>query len=169
MLLMAVKLLVESGADVALDVIGDGPLRQYLEAQAVQIKISDRVTFHGSLGESGIIEKMRNADIYVLSSLQEPLGVACMEAMSMELATIGTNAGGVGEIITHDVNGLLVPPMDPEAIAAAVRGLIEDSARRNRLAHAGRRSIVAEFDSRLGAATLYERVFGHPPAEAHSP
>lgn len=168
-LLRAVKLLVEGGADVTLDVVGDGPLRPNLEAQAVADGLTERVNFHGSLGESQIIDKMHDADIFVLASLSEPLGVAYMEAMAMEVATIGTAAGGVGEIITHDENGVLVPPNDPEAIASAIRALIGDSARRERLARAGRRSIVEQFDSRLGARTLYERLFGHPPAEAKFP
>jgi glycosyltransferase involved in cell wall biosynthesis len=165
-LLKAVKILVDGGTDVVLDIIGDGPLRESLEAQAGEQGLSKCVTFHGSLGESQIIEKMRDADIFVLSSLNEPLGVVCMEAMSMEVAIIGTNAGGVGEIITDDVTGVLVPPKDAEAIAAAILGLVQDSARREHLARAGRLSIIQNFDSRIGAATLFERLFGHPPAEA---
>ena len=124
-LLKAVKLLVEGGADVTLDLIGDGPDRQSLEAQMVQEGLSERVTFHGSLSETRIIEQMRDADIFVLASLSEPLGVAYMEAMAMEVATIGTDAGGVGEIITHGENGLLVPPKDPEALAFAIRSLTQ--------------------------------------------
>jgi colanic acid/amylovoran biosynthesis glycosyltransferase len=167
-LLKAVKLLVDGGADVRLDVIGDGPLRQDLEAQASADGLAKRVTFHGSLGELEIIEKMHDADIFVLASISEPLGVAYMEAMAMEVATIGTAAGGVGEIITHDENGVLVPPQNPPALASAIRGLIEDSDRRERLARAGRRSIVQHFDSRLGARTLFERIFGHPPPDGLS-
>jgi glycosyltransferase involved in cell wall biosynthesis len=163
-LLKAVKLLVEVGADVTLDLIGDGPERQSLEAQANRDGLWERVRFHGSLGEVQIIEAMRDVEIFVLASLAEPLGVAYMEAMAMEVATIGTAAGGVGEIIIPGENGLLVPPNDPEALAAAIRGLMQDSAYRQRLGRAGRRSIIEQFDSRLGATTLYERLFGHPPA-----
>jgi glycosyltransferase involved in cell wall biosynthesis len=163
-LLKALKLLVDSGADVTLDLIGDGPERQALEAQASRDGLSERVQFHGSLGESRIIEAMHNADIFVLASLAEPLGVAYMEAMAMEVPTIGTAAGGVTEIITHGENGLLVPPKDPEALAAAIRTLMQDRVYRARLAGAGRQSIIERFDSRLGAATLYQRLFGHPPA-----
>jgi glycosyltransferase involved in cell wall biosynthesis len=162
------KLLVDGGADVVLDVIGDGPQRQNLEAQAREDGLSKRVTFYGSLGENQIIEMMQSAEIFILSSLFEALGVVCMEAMSMEVAMVATNVGGVGEIITHDKNGVLVPSKDPEAIAAAVRDLIEDGPRRERLARAGRQSIIQNFDSRLGAATWYERTFGHPPESARS-
>ena len=162
-LLKAVKILHEGGTDVTLDLIGDGPERQTLEAQAVQDGLSERVTFHGSLSETRIIETMHDADIFVLASLGEPLGVAYMEAMAMEVATIGTNAGGVGEIINHGENGLLVLPKDPDALAVAIRRLREDGAYRKQLAQKGRQSIIERFDSRLGAATLYERLFGKSP------
>jgi glycosyltransferase involved in cell wall biosynthesis len=106
---------------------------------------------------------MRGMDIFILASHSEPLGVAYMEAMAMELATIGTAAGGVPEIITDRENGLLVPPKDADALAAAIRGLMQSRACRDTIARAGRRTIIERFDSRLGAATLYERLFGHLP------
>ena len=161
-LLKAVKILLDGGLDVTLDVIGDGPERQALEGQADQDGLSERVTFYGSLSESRIIEAMHDADIFVLASLGEPLGVAYMEAMAMEVATIGTDAGGVAEIIKNGENGLLVPPKDPDALALAIRRLKEDGAYRKQIAQRGRQSIVERFDSRLGAATLYERLFGQP-------
>jgi colanic acid/amylovoran biosynthesis glycosyltransferase len=162
-LLKAVSLLVRDGSDVTLELIGDGPERPSLEAMAAGYGLSGRATFHGSLGEAGIIEMMHDADIFILASHSEPLGVAYMEAMAMEVATIGTDAGGVREIITDGENGLLVPPQDPESLACAIRRLTQDRAFRDRIARAGRQSIVERFDSRLGAATLYERLFGHPP------
>ena len=79
----------------------------------------------------------------------------------MQVATVGTAAGGVGEIITDGVDGVLVPPADPEALAGTIRHLVEDEDRRKRIAAAGRLKIVERFDSRLGAATLYERITGH--------
>ena len=93
------------------------------------------------------------------------MGVVYMEAMAMEVATIGTNAGGVPEIITDGVDGLLVPPMDPPALARAIRCLIDEPAFRESLGKAGRRKILKQFDSRLWATTLYRRLFGHGPEE----
>jgi colanic acid/amylovoran biosynthesis glycosyltransferase len=164
-LLAALKTLVEGGADLTLDLVGDGPERQSLEADVARYGLSERVTFHGSLGETEIIETMRDADIFILASFAEPLGVVYMEAMAMEVATVGTAAGGVGEIISNGENGLLVPPRDVEALAAAIRCLMQDDAYRRSLAREGRREIVERFDSRLGAATLYERLFGHQPTK----
>jgi colanic acid/amylovoran biosynthesis glycosyltransferase len=81
-----------------------------------------------------------------------------MEAMSMEVATVGTAAGGVGEIITDGVDGLLVEPRNVEALAGAMARLQDNPDLRRRLAQAGRPTIINRFDSRIGARTLRERL-----------
>jgi glycosyltransferase involved in cell wall biosynthesis len=108
---------------------------------------------------------MREADVFVLSSHAEPLGVVTMEAMSMGLASVATDAGGVREIMTHERDGLLVPPKDPAALAEALRRLAEDEALRQRLAAAGRRTVVERFDSRHSAGKLFERLTGERPTQ----
>lgn len=162
-LLEAVKRLVAAGHEITLEIIGEGPQRAELESRSRESGLSDRVRFLGSLSEQQIIERMREADLFVLASHAEPLGVVYMEAMSMQVATIGTAAGGVGEIITTGVDGILVPPRDAEALADAIGNLIKDKLLRRRLAAAGRRTIIERFDSRLGAATVYEQLTGEAP------
>ena len=162
-LLEALGKLQPRGVHFDLTLIGDGPEREQLTQQRDRLGLADRVTFTGSLGETQIIAAMREADVFVLSSHAEPLGVVSMEAMAMEVATLATDAGGVGEIITDGVDGKLVPPGDPDALADALEQLARDPDQRRRLARAGRQSIIANFDSRRGAATLYERLFGRRP------
>lgn len=162
-LLEALGQLQTDGVAFKLTMIGDGPDRQDLVDQAQRLGLADRVTFTGSLGESEIIDAMRTSDVFVLSSHAEPLGVVSMEAMSMEVATIATDAGGVGEIITDDEDGKLVPPGNAQALAEAIRDMATDPAMRERLAKAGRQSIIRNFDSRRGAATLFERLTGQRP------
>ncbi|MEM9881658.1 MAG: glycosyltransferase [Planctomycetota bacterium] len=162
-LLDALRRLDGRGVAFDLTLIGDGPQRGELEAKADTLGLADRVTFTGSLGEDAIIEHMQHADVFVLSSHAEPLGVVTMEAMAMEVAAVATDAGGVGEIVTDGVDGLLVPPEDAAAMASALQKLTEDSALRRRLAAAGRRTIVERFDSRRGAATLFEKLTGRRP------
>ena len=127
------------------------------------------MTFTGSLSEDAIIEHFRQADVFVLSSHAEPLGVVLMEAMAMEVAVIGTDAGGVGEIVTHGRDGLLVSPRDPAALAAGLRTLAQDAALRLRIAQAGRRRVIEAFDSRRGAATLFTRFTGGSPEAMLTP
>ena len=148
---------------VELTIVGDGPERANIEQQVQRLGLNDRVTLTGSVAEHQIIALMRESDLFVAPSHAEPLGVVYMEAMAMGVATIGTDAGGVAEIIDSGRDGLLVPPRDPAALAQAIQSLIDDPARREQLAKAGRESVVKNFDARIGAATLYERLHGHAP------
>jgi colanic acid/amylovoran biosynthesis glycosyltransferase len=163
-LIQAVEELTAASRDVTLDLIGAGPERDALERRVREAGLGDRVIFHGSLGEDQVIEHLGRADAFVLASRAEPLGVAYMEAMALELPTIGTAAGGVGEIITNGVDGLLVPAGDSHALAAAIVLLMDNTELAHQLGRAGRRTIVSRFDSRLGAAVVYERLFGCTPA-----
>ena len=163
-LLRAVKILADQGVDVGLRIAGGGDEEQALKALASELRIENRVTLLGSLPEDRVMQELRSADLFVMGSLAEPLGVVAMEAMALGIAPIGTAAGGLGEIIDDGENGLLVPPGDPAALAAAVATLAGDEPRRRSLAAAARRKIVETFDSRDGAAQLYMRFFGESPA-----
>ncbi len=166
LLLDAVGALRRDGLPLSLTIVGDGPLRAELEARAQRSGLSGVVTFAGSLGQEEIIRRMRSSDLFVLPSDAEGLGVAFMESMAMEVATIGTRVGGVPEIIDDGVDGILVSPSDPEALARAIRRLADDPDLRRRIASAGRRKIISRFDCRIGAATLYDRLMGRPPPDA---
>jgi glycosyltransferase involved in cell wall biosynthesis len=162
-LIRAVAKLQDQGVNVSLRLAGDGPERESLEKLVAELKLSKGVSFAGSISEEQAQKEMNEADVFVLASHAEPLGVAYMEAMAAGVPTIGTNAGGVPEIIADGTDGLLVPPKDPAALSSAIRRLIDDEALRRRLASAGRRKIEQQFDSRLGAAVLYKRLTGKAP------
>jgi colanic acid/amylovoran biosynthesis glycosyltransferase len=159
----ALARLRRSGRDVRLSIVGDGPDRAALQELGERLGLEGVVHFVGSQSEEDVIRQLRSADAFVLASRSEPLGVAYMEAMALGLPTIGTSAGGVGEIITPERDGLLVPPEDDERLAAAVARLMDDPELRRRLARNARQTIVERFDSRIGAARIYERLFGNPP------
>lgn len=164
-LIRAIAQLVNRGVDVALRIAGAGPAELELRELTHSLKVEDDVTFLGSIGDKEVIRELQHADVFVLASHAEPLGVAYMEAMSCGVATIGTAAGGVGEIITSGEDGILVPPKDVNALADAIESLLHDGDRRHQLAVRGRETIVRRFDSRMGAATLYQRLFGRMPTE----
>lgn len=163
-LIRAVDQLVRGGSDVMLRIIGAGPERQRLGELVARLGLGERVWFAGSLGEDEIVEELGAADVFALASHAEPLGVVYMEAMAMGLPTIGTSAGGVAEIITDGVDGLLIPPGDPAALAGAIGRLAQDPALCDQLGRAARETVERKLDSRLGAATLYELLFGRAPA-----
>ncbi|MGV0028506.1 glycosyltransferase family 4 protein [Phormidesmis priestleyi] len=167
-LVRAGKRLVDQPRSVHLTIVGAGPEREKLKSLVEELHLEEAVTFTGSLSEDQIIELLRQADLFVLASHAEPLGVAYMEAMSMSLPTIGTDAGGVTEIISSGHDGLLVPPGNDEKLAQEMMRLLDYPELCQNLGYHARQTIVNKFDSRIGAATLYQRLF-HSPVEDQYP
>jgi glycosyltransferase involved in cell wall biosynthesis len=81
-----------------------------------------------------------------------------MEAMASGIATIGTNQGGVSEIISNNETGFLVPPKSPEAIASVVSSLASSPALAKKIGASGRKFIESAFDSRIGAKRLFDAI-----------
>lgn len=166
-LMQAARKLTDEGIDLEVRIIGDGDERAALETMRTNLKLEGIVNFLGSMSEDQIIDELLDADVFSAVSRHEPLGVVYMEAMSLALPTLGTTSGGVHEIIDTGENGLLVEPENPEALADAIRMLLKDPKFRQRLGEAGRRKIIDHFDSRIGAATIYEKLMGKPaPTES---
>ncbi|BAK66265.1 putative glycosyltransferase [Sphingobium sp. SYK-6] len=139
------------GEGIQLNVLGQGELRATLENMARDLGIADRVTFLGFQRDPFI--HMRQADIFVLSSRWEGFGNVLVEAMAMGTPVVSTDCPhGPAEIITDGRNGLLVPPGDAEALAAALQRLVDDPALRIHLGSAGEARAQDFSASRIGAA-----------------
>jgi glycosyltransferase involved in cell wall biosynthesis len=124
---------------------GGGPLRQELEEQARDLGVADRCVFLGE--RTDMPDLLAAADLVVLPSLFEGLPVAILEAMAADRPVIATAIGGTDEAVTDEVTGLLVPPRDPGALAAAMRRLQADPAFARRLASAGRARVEGAFSA----------------------
>lgn len=125
-----------------------------LDRMLAESRASDLVQLLGSVTQEDVHQNLQSADGFVLASRHEPLGVAYMEAMACDLPVIGTRAGGVTELITHEKDGLLVPPDDPQAVADAMARLMQDPDLRRQMGHAARQRIVQDFSSRRSADAL---------------
>jgi glycosyltransferase involved in cell wall biosynthesis len=112
----------------------------------------------GAQPEEKVQELLETAHIFVLASHEEPLGVALMEAMSMEVPVVATNAGGVPTLIRDGVEGLLVPARNAQALAGAIAALIAAPDLCASLGRAGRRRVVEGFSSRRSAQTIFDLV-----------
>jgi len=123
------------------------PSRAYaaeLQALAGQLGIADRVVFAGRRPEP--LRVMAAADVVVHSATSpEPFGLVLLEAMAVRRPLIATAAGGVLEVVDPEVNGLLVPPNDDQALAKSIERLMLNPALRARLGAAGRQKVETSF------------------------
>ena len=125
--------------------VGDGPLRPELEAQAAALGIADGVKFLGWRQDLPAVYKM--LDLLLLSSINEGTPVSVIEAMAAGTAVVATDVGGVGDVVEHGRTGMLVPPRDPKALAAAVGSLASDADTRSRMGRAGRQAVKTRFSA----------------------
>jgi len=163
-LMDAVRLLLDRGISVKLEIAGEDDAggsgyRHVLEEKIQKLKLADNVTLLGAIDADEVKRKLCDAHLFVLASWAEPLGVAYMEAMSCSVPTIGTDAGGVPELIHNGEDGILVPPRDAAAMADAISTLSKDPEALVRLSAAGRETILRAFDSRVGAETLVQEIW----------
>ena len=168
--LRALRLVLDQGLDVRLCILGDGPERGRLGDLVDELCLGAHVELAGSVAESAVRQALIDADIFLLPSHAEPLGVVVMEAMAVGTPVIVTNAGGVAEIVTDGVDGLMIPPGEPPHLAQAVTALAGDPQHRAAFAAAGRRSVVERFDAGLGARVLADLLPGRRmPPDARQP
>jgi len=124
-------------------VAGDGVLRPRLEAMAEELGIRDRVVFAGRLPDvRGLLAEMR---VFVLPSLFEGCPYSLLEAMAMGRPVVATAVGSVPEVVEEGGSGLLVPPADPGALAAAVGSVLDDEPAAERMGRRGRDVITSRY------------------------
>ena len=143
--------------DVRFRLIGDGVLRAELEAQARALGIADFIDFMGHRDDVGVL--LGESAVFAFPSLMEAFPNAVMEAMAVGLPVVATNVGGIPELVTDGVTGLLVPASDDKALAGAILRLLEDPGLAARCGAAARAAIAARFsfDQMVSSfETLYE-------------
>lgn len=153
-LLDAAGRLFAEGRSFELVLVGDGPLRASLTAQAAGSGLSERVTFTGWVGSIAVREQILAARALVLSSVAEGLPVVLMEALALHRPVIATTVGGVEELVDGDC-GWLVPPRDGEALANAMRAALDASPQQlNEMARVGATRVRARHDVERSAEEL---------------
>jgi glycosyltransferase involved in cell wall biosynthesis len=148
-LLEAIRLLDD--LPVRLRVVGDGPMRGALFRRAQELGISDRVEFAGLVSNVELADRFRHCDVFVLPAVVdrkgdvEGLGVVLIEALSYGKPVIASAAGGIVDVVRDGETGLLVPPGDAEALAAALRQVADSPDAARTLGEAGRLHVEREF------------------------
>lgn len=142
-LLEALRLLADELPDLRLLMAGEGRRGEALRRQAADLGLEEKVRFLGWRRDVPLI--LRALDLYVQPSLWEGLSLALLQAMAAGLPVVATQVSGFEQIITSGVNGVLVPPRDAVALAAAIRDLYGDAAVRARLGEAARCTVVEHY------------------------
>jgi len=155
-LLKAMQVVIKNFPSVKLLVVGEGKMRDALVKEAEDLGIKDNVLFLPQLG--GTKNVLAAIDVFVMPSLQEGLGLALMEAMAQGLAVVGSAVGGIKTLIKDKVNGLLVEPADPAALAEAITQLLKDEQMRDNLGANARKFITDNF-SKEKMVSATERVY----------
>jgi len=138
----------------SLEVIGDGPASDAVRAALAPL--GERVVYTGALDESAIASRLAAADLFVWPAINEAFGMALLEAQARGLPVVAGCSGGVGDVVTDGATGLLTPPGDVDAFAAAVRALLTDPPCRTRYGEAGRDKMRRDHDLPVAAARLAE-------------
>jgi glycosyltransferase involved in cell wall biosynthesis len=131
--------------DAWLAIVGEGSEADALRAEAASLgdAVSERIVFTGRRDDVSAL----TADLTVaaLPSLREAQGISILEAMARRRPVVASAVGGIPEVITDGVDGLLVPPADPDALAAAIGSLLTDDAFRERIGEEGYRTVAERF------------------------
>lgn len=136
--------------------IGDGPDRSRAEAYCREHKLRDRVFFVGNV--PNLEEILGGCDVFLLPSESESFGMAALEALASEVPVIGTNSGGLPEVVTDGDTGFLLPVGDVSGMAARAIDLLSDEAQRRQMGALGREMAASKFHVR-NVVPIYREMY----------
>jgi glycosyltransferase involved in cell wall biosynthesis len=151
-LLRALAQLRERHPDARLAIVGEGPLRPTLEAEAKSLGIADRVTFLGRRPNTEVLDIVRSAALMAVPSVvasngdAEGLPIVNMEASALGVPVVGFDSAGISEAVEHGKTGFLAPERDVAGLARHVDTLLGNEELRRTMGQAARALAVREFD-----------------------
>lgn len=133
------------------EIFGDGPMLVSLQAQRAELALDDVVTLHGGRSHAEVLAALESASVFVLPCLIAPNGDrdgtpnSLLEAMARGIPVISTRLSGIPEIVEDGVDGLLVPPNDPHALAQAIASIAADRVLAENLRQTAQRKVTTRF------------------------
>lgn len=153
-LLEALTRLVNSGFDLSLTIVGDGPSADDVRAKVEELGLADRVHFAGALSEQEALAEISRGDIFVLPSLMEGLPVVLIEALAMGKAAVASRVAGIPELIEDGRSGLLFTPSDWQDLERQLERLISERSLREEIGQHGQAAVRSTFDISIPAQQL---------------
>jgi glycosyltransferase involved in cell wall biosynthesis len=169
-LVSALAILRRDGVPFRAEILGRGVLKDALASQISELGLKDRVELIGTRTHGEVVELMQQATVFVMPSKRAPRGFidglpnVIAEAMACGACVVATRFSGIPELVDDGVNGLLVEPGDPEALAAAMRKALEDPDSNAKMIVAARRTVEEVFDLQKNVtpiADYFERLLTH--------
>lgn len=168
-LLHAFAQMLRAFPNLSLVLIGDGPLLAEHRRLAASLAIDHRVIFTGAVPHSQVALFFSRCSVFALPSRSEPFGMVVLEAAYYRKPTVCTRVGGVPEIISHGVNGLLVEPDDPGAMAQQIVELLRHPERAAVLGRNAHQTLLSRFMWRDRIRDYIAAFEGRPGAPADVP
>jgi glycosyltransferase involved in cell wall biosynthesis len=125
-LISAISMVLRKNAKARAVIVGNGSLKPLCQSMAGKLGISSRITFTGAVTEEAKRDWYRKATLCVIPSTYDPSPIVAFEALAAGKPVVASNVGGLPEVIHNKVNGLLVPPRNPEEIAGAVNEILSN-------------------------------------------
>ena len=145
-LLKAMPKILRAVPNAKLVIVGEGELLSYLKGISKSLGLSNSVVFTGVLAQSSISEAYASADVFVLPSLFESLGISLLEAQAMEKPVVGTRVGGLPEALAEGKSGILVEAKKPNELAKATIRLLLDQSLAKSMGQYGRKFVESHYD-----------------------
>ena len=145
-------------ANLNLLLVGKGSCETEYHLMVKELGLEQKVIFAGYVDHTEISDCYNNLDIFVVPSIRESFGVSALEASACGLPVIASDTGGLPEVVINNVTGIIVPVQDSQAIAQAIKKLVEDKALREKLGNNGRKMVVENYkwsDCLAGMMNVY--------------
>jgi len=151
-------------------IVGDGNQKTFLEKEAKNLALQENVRFWGAISNHNLPDFYAAADLFIAPSTQaasgdtEGQGVVLLEAFAAQVCAIATRTGGIEEVITDGVTGLLVQPNSPQELATAIESLLNDPELRAQLAANAFKEVAGHYSwNRIAARfeTIYRELANH--------
>ncbi|MFW6278876.1 MAG: glycosyltransferase family 4 protein [Bacillota bacterium] len=154
-LIQALPKILEDNPSTKLVIAGKGNFLEELKSQAQYLGIADRIFFTGFVSDEERNKLYQVSDVAVFPSLYEPFGIVALESMAAGTPTVVSDIGGMGEFIKDGVNGIKVEPNNPFQLAEAVKYILNDEQKAQKIIDRGLEIVEEEYDwAGIAAKTL---------------
>ena len=147
-LIKALSILKSRGISVDIDFLGNGPLRKSYSELAAKLGIQDKCHFLGGISHNDVLKRLKLAYLSILPSHDDNCPWAIIESLSMGTPVIASKVGGIPELIQDRIDGFLVPPDDPKALAEKIALLLSDKKLRDKMGKNARKKFLEKFEQK---------------------